>query len=221
MRRRTDRANGTRSVLLLLLSLVAVALCGCDNDHDGYDDQTGQPVTSISDSDSGHTNCPESGVRWLQPDYCRSNGTNDGSSGLVPDEGVSQEWLALVARHEAGHKAVADEYGWRLRSVKISTDGSGYTKLAGFGWPCKCPVQIVAYMLGGEVASGMGSFDDDPSTNDDWTHIEKFLADFTEDEAARIEDDAYTEADRIVTERSAEIDRDAATLLRTGRLDVG
>jgi hypothetical protein len=117
---------------------------------------------------------------------------------------------ALSARHEAGHKAVADEYGWSVESVTISPDGDGATTVR---VPCSCPEQRVVLALAGAVSAGtaFGAEDDFASANDDLKTVPKR-------QWAQVKAHAQGDAERIVAKRRAQIDRDAAQLRETGRL---
>lgn len=187
-----------------------VLLAGCDGDGDGLDDATGQPV-GVAQSDSG-ADCPEGGVSWLQPEHCQPTGGSGQDVAFGPAPGVDPGQFAQLARHEAAHKAVADHYGWPIRSASISPSGQGAVYLRGFGLPCRCPVQLAAFALAGEVGS------DVPAGDKDARLLDRALRQVPFADRDRVESEGRAEAARIVALRSAEIDRDAALLLEDGRL---
>lgn len=140
-----------------------------------------------------------------------------GTQGLTPDDGVSQGDLAVAAEHEAGNKAVADEYGWSVMSAVVRPDGSGEVRVWGFR--LKDPQQRLAmYYAGpiacGDEATGYGTGE----TEGDFDLAEEILDRYPPDEADRMEEQARAEATRIVNSRADQIEADAADLLEDGTL---
>lgn len=169
-------------------------LSGCDT----QEPQQPAPVPA-----GGDTGCDPAGWGPLADDCAAPQA----DSLFVPDPGVDPAWIATAARHEAGHKAAADEYGWPVASVDIYPDGSGYTSVWGFRW--KDPQQRVVLLLAGEVASGTSS-----GTGKDRDEIDEITAAHLEVDP----DAAYAEAIRIVTAHADQIDQDAAVLRDEGHL---
>lgn len=118
------------------------------------------------------------------------------------------------ARHEAGHKNCAEEFGMNVTKVWLHPDGEGRTYVSGFRF--KGPQQRLVVVYCGAVAAGTTegtegeSSDGAPSDNDQTREIlRKYPVDDTS---------AQAEAQRIVSKRSAQIDRDATELLARGKL---
>lgn len=118
------------------------------------------------------------------------------------------------ARHEAGHKNCAEEFGMNVTSVWLHADGEGRTNISGFRF--KDPQQRLIVLYCGEIAAGTSkgtvgeSSDGHPG---DRQQEEKIISSYPVDEGA-----AWSEAERIVGERSPQIDRDATALLSKGEL---
>ncbi|MGH8919964.1 MAG: hypothetical protein ACRD0H_16805 [Actinomycetes bacterium] len=180
-------------------------LAGCDADGDGFDDTTGEPVPTVvsrvDDSSSG--GCGPGGWELLCGD--------DSVAEPVADYVATAQEMSRAAYHEAGHKAVADEYGWSLMSVWIHPDGSGRTNVWAWNW--KDPRQRLTLLYAGAVAAGT-----EEGAVGDYTQAEKLLDRFPDDQRQAEVDAAYTEAEQIVAARATEIERDATVLLAQGRL---
>lgn len=206
----------TRRLLLAAGLSTALLLAGCDADGDGYDDQTGQPVAQGQPS----SGCDPDGFgpfSGCDATTGRDTPSGDGTPGLVPDDGVSRDRLALAARHEAGHKAVADEYGWWVMWGTVRPDGSGKIQVWGFMW--KDPqLRLTMYYAGpiacGDESTGYGT----SKTKGDFDYAEEILDRYPVDQANRMEETARAEAARIVNAHADQIDLDAADLLDDGRL---
>lgn len=182
-------------------------------------DQNPEPDTRPGPG-SGQNGCDSSGWGPLAGPCTRTGETRqvaDTGDRFVPDPGVSWDWVAHIARHEAGHKAVAEHFGWAVGSVKIRPDGSGLTRVRGLRG--KDTYQQIVFYLGGVAATGsdLGAWGTEDKKGD-YQYINDLLADYPPDEADRIESQTRAEAGRIVTARSAQIDRDAAVLARDGEL---
>lgn len=217
-------ATTTRRLLLASLIAGALLLAGCDADGDGYDDETGEPVPALQDSGAG---CGPGGVQWLcgadtdeahepepraedsYPSGCGPGGVQWLCGDLEPE--VDPEWRVMMARHEAGHAAIAREYGWGIVSARLTPDGSGKVTVWGFLW--KDPQQRLVMLFAGAAAAGTTA-----GAEGDDALAEEILDRFPGDERDQIEDAARAEAARIVAKRSDEIDRDAAGLLENGRI---
>jgi len=197
-RARETQPSITRFVLAAL-AFVALLLAGCavDKDGDGYDENTGKPiaVSAWESDDSSSNGCGPGGVEFLCGD---------------PDPEPDPDWSIEVARHEAGHVAVARELGAGVVSAWLNPDGSGRVTVRGIP---EDPRSVVTFYLGGQAAAGITA-----DAGHDYAEIGKVLAGVPEGERDRIEDAARAEAARIVAERAGDIDRDAALLLANGRL---
>ena len=183
---------------------------GCDADGDGLDDQTGLPVATAHQG-GATSGCNQHGLAALQPEHCRGGDASEPTADAGEDPAV----LRVRARHEAGHKAVADEYGWTVLSAWICRDCAdaapgdqvGKVTVAGLNW--KDPQQRLVFFAAGEVAAGTSS-----GAGGDQAAADEIVAEYDDvDETA-----AWDEAERIVQARAAQIDRDAAELLADGRL---
>jgi hypothetical protein len=128
---------------------------------------------------------------------------------FVPDDGVSAEWIAMAARHEAGHVEVARALGWQVESCRLNPDGSGETRV----FEGDDPQSLVALKAAGAIAGGTPDGD-----GNDEADIQSALDDVPPADQDRIEKAGRDEAARIVSARSAQIDRDAAELLKDGDL---
>src|SRR5262245_11633628 len=135
-----------RSRALVAAAVVALAglgLAGCDRDGDGLDDTTGQPVATPQPPQGG--GCGPGGMPLLcgggtgedTPDGPETDTSDSGACGpggwallcgdtpeSAPDPEMDPEWMAKVARHEAGHVAAAREFGASF-TARVYPDGSG------------------------------------------------------------------------------------------------
>lgn len=189
--------SARRAVVGALLAVVALPLSGCHiADGSGHEPSVG-PTTGGG--------CGQGGWEVL----C-DGGEPDPE--VDPDQlaGVDPDWSIEVARHEAGHVAVARELGAGVISAWLNPDGSGRVTVRGIP---EDPQSVVTFYLGGEAAAGRTA-----DAGHDYAEIGTVLAGVPEGERDRIEDAARAEAVRIVAERAEEIDRDAALLLANGRL---
>lgn len=143
-------------------------------------------------------------LMWLAPNL-------RADAPVIADPGVTSGDLASTARHEAGHAAVAREFGWAIRYCHLNPDGSGYTAV--WFWRMRDRHQRLAVLYAGEIASGVPG--DSPH---DREQIGRILSTLPPDEQVNADNAAYELAERIVSEREDEIRRDAATLLERGSL---
>lgn len=200
----------TRRLLLAATLATGLLLAGCDQNHDGIDDQTGKPVTvaqpvadtSTSGGCDPHGFGPLSGCHGAQQPTQRSR--------FVPDPGVDAAWIKQAAIHEAGHEAVAEEQGRTVDSVTIYPDGSGQTFTT--GGPTD-QLSMVTRKVAGRVAAG--TLD---GADKDYSEIADLLADLPPTDADRVVREAEGIAARIVAKRAGQIDTDAAELVKYGSL---
>jgi hypothetical protein len=116
----------------------------------------------------------------------------------------------LSARHEAGHAVVARGLGGRVRSGTLNRDGTGYVDAE---LPDDNPRDVVAFLVAGQVAAGTTR-----GAGGDERLIRAELRRVPRAQRAGVRRDATRDARRILSSRSGEVRRDAATLMRKGRL---
>ena len=187
---------------------------GCDADGDGLDDQAGLPVATAHQG-GATSGCNQHGLAALQPEHCRGGDASEPTADAGEDPAV----LRVRARHEAGHKAVADEYGWTVLSAWICRDCAnadpadqvGGVLISGWAW--KDDRQRLAMLFAGPIAAATQR-----GAERDYRQVAELLSDFPAEDRDQIRADSRAEATRIVQARAEQIDRDAAELLKDGRL---
>lgn len=121
----------------------------------------------------------------------------------------------VAARHEAGHYAVAQAVGGRVRGAAIYPDGSGVTML-------KLPRRIspskdVAVDVAGHVASGTSS-GCDGFDGSDFDQMRKVLAKLPKGERDAVQAEGYRIAGRVVHAMFSPVPGLATRLLRDGQI---
>lgn len=217
---------------LLITALFGVVLAGCTPTNSGAgtpaggcdpkgfgpfsgcsDTATEQPAGPVTGSCDPSGIGPFSGCGDDQGDPPR-----DDTGGDVPDDQATAQDMAEAAKHEAWHKAVADEYGWHVQSVRISPDGSGVTDLACCGWPAGATLdQQLTFILAGQAST---ESEESLGWLDDFRQAAELMeqANVPPADRDRMAADARAEATRIAGARSGQVDRDINRLLKDGSL---
>lgn len=118
---------------------------------------------------------------------------------------------AKIARHEAGHAAVARHVGGRIRSARIHGHDSGGLVKATL--PTDDPRLAVAFWSGGHLA--LGSRD---GADADLADIRRELRRVPAAERGRVHDEGVRLARQALAAQAGRVERDAARLEEKGRL---
>lgn len=171
--------------------------------------------TTPPSASGGEAGCDSHGWGPLSGCGGRKQGNGSGNNNHYTSSGAplprSYYWRA---RHEAGHKNCAEDLGMHVTEVWLHPDGEGRTYISGFR--IKDPQKRLVVLYCGSIAAGTDegtegeTSDGNPNDHD---QVKKILDTYQVDSGA-----AHAEAERIVSKRSAQIDRDAAKLLARGEL---
>lgn len=187
---------------------------------DGSSAPTPEAAPATQEAPAPQGSCDPHGMPILQPAGCSGGSKGQNSpAAFVPDSGVTASDIAGAATHEAGHKAVADQYGWTVNSCVIHPDGSGETDVH---FPSGAtPTQMAALYWAGVVAApdtaeGAGAF----SSPGDGSDMDKLLTVLhglpNPKNGPAVSAAGHREAERIVAKHASQIRRDAAKLRATG-----
>lgn len=113
-----------------------------------------------------------------------------------------------ASRHEAGHAAAARGVGGKVRSARVFSDGTGLVNAT-----VPDARSAITFLLAGQIANGSTE-----GAGADNALVRRTLREFPARERSSVLAGATQEARRIVRQRSGQIDRDARTLDRRGRL---
>lgn len=117
--------------------------------------------------------------------------------------------LRHSARHEGGHAAAARALYGRVTEARLYPDGSGYVE----AYIPDNPHDRMVFALAGAAAVG-----DDIGAQDDLASVERTSRLVPRGEREAIRRSAERAARNIVRQHAPQIERDAATLLRYGKL---
>ena len=130
-----------------------------------------------------------------------------------PARGVApHRRIATAAKHEAGHKAVAQARGWRVLGVQVNPDGSGVTRMY---VPDRRydPRDDIAVSLGGWLGSGTRD-----GCGSDFAHAEAARLSLPESERGAGWREGERRCRSALWWRSGQRRRDTAALIDRGQL---